>query len=663
MDFFASQDLARRKTKWLVLYFVLAVVAMITLIYLAVSVTIYLASLDTSDPSRPAELPGLWNPPLLIGIALLTVGTILSGSLYKTWELHGSGEQVALQLGGRRIAASTSDEAERRLLNIVEEMAIASGISVPPVYVLDNEDGINAFAAGLAPNDAIIGVNRGTLDYLSRDELQGVIAHEFSHIFHGDMRLNLRLIGLLHGILLVSMIGYYILRIAPYSGSRSSNSRGKAGGMILLLVLGIAMMLVGWIGLACARLIKSAISRQREFLADASAVQFTRNPAGIAGALKTIGGLTRGSRIDHPEAEVASHMFFGASSRVTRVGPFATHPPLATRIRRIDPQFDGRFPRVPLVQKRRTPAPREKASVASGLTAAAAEPLQRLSPVLAMQAIGTVQPAAIEHAARLISSLPDGLRTALHDPFSGRAVIMAWLLDRSDPVLAHQREVISTREGQATLEEVERLRPVLERCSDETRLPALEILQNTLGQLSAEQYDRFRGTVTQLVEADRRVVLAEFVMQRILLTHLDRHFSRLQPPPTKFYSVNAVGQPAADLLSILTYAGNRDPQQSADAYRVALATLGLRTAPLMRTRKDCTLERLNAALDRVERAAPMVKRRVLAALLAAAAHDEMITVREAEMLRSVAVAIDCPVPPLLPGSTPALAGAAASAGR
>src|SRR6185503_5521388 len=273
------------------------------------------------------------------------------GSLYKIAALRSGGQAVGRLLGGRPLQPNTRDFKERRLLNVVEEMALASGLAVPTVYVLDQEKGINAFAAGFGPGDTVIGVTRGCLDLLSRDELQGVIGHEFSHALNGDMRLNLRLMGLLHGILVIAMIGYWILRTSGGSSSSSSSgSSSKKSSGNQLAFLGLAFMVIGGIGVFFGRLIKSAVSRQREFLGDAAAVQFTRNPSSIAGALKKIGGLAAGSRIVNSHAEEASHLFFGNGMgkgfSVKLDDMLATHPPLADRIKRIEPDFDGKLPAV-----------------------------------------------------------------------------------------------------------------------------------------------------------------------------------------------------------------------------------------------------------------------------------------------------------------------------
>ena len=286
MDFFASQDDARKKTGLLLFYFGLAVLSIIIAVYIA------FAFFFAYQGSRASQFSfySIWDPELFVTVAGVTILIVICGSLYKISILKSGGAGVAEMLGGKLIPASTQDFLEKRLLNIVEEMAIASGVPVPPVYLLENEQGINAFAAGFTPDDAVIGVTRGSLETLNREELQGVIAHEFSHILNGDMWLDLKLVGFLHGILLIALIGRSILR----GSSRSRNSK-NSGGFVLF---GLVLLVLGYLGVLFGKLIKSGVSRQREYLADASAVQFTRNPHGLAGALKKIGGLAAGSFVE-----------------------------------------------------------------------------------------------------------------------------------------------------------------------------------------------------------------------------------------------------------------------------------------------------------------------------------------------------------------------------
>ena len=300
MDFFARQDQARKKTKLLVFYFVVAVILIVALNYLVALVVFSGAQArQHRDDRYEAATPlVLWNPPVFLGATLITLAIVSIGSVFKISQLAGGGSVVAESMGGRLVNSNTTDPDERKLLNVVEEMAIASGVPMPQVYVLDNEEGINAFAAGHTTGDAAVGVTRSCITKLSRDELQGVIGHEFSHILNGDMRLNIQLMGVLFGILCLATIGRILLYV------RGGNSRDKN----MLPIIGIALLIIGSVGVFFGRLIQAAVSRQREFLADASSVQFTRNPAGLSGALQKIGGY--GSKMESPNAPDAGHLVF-----------------------------------------------------------------------------------------------------------------------------------------------------------------------------------------------------------------------------------------------------------------------------------------------------------------------------------------------------------------
>ncbi len=340
-NFFERQTAARRSTSWLIVMFCLATVVVVVCIMGVVAIAI--GMLQNSGPS-PAAAPFPWGIPLLAGGAALLL--ILGGSIFKTIELRaGGGAAVAERQGGVRIYPDTANPAYRRVLNIVEEIAIASGTPVPPVYVLENEPGINAFAAGYSPSDAVVAVTRGSINELTREELQGVIAHEFSHIANGDMRIGIRLIGIVQGILLLGLVGQFIFRSTAFSGGYGSRRDSNSGRIVLVMIIvGVALIALGFIGTLLGNLIKAAVSRQRERLADASGVQFTRNPMGLAGALKRIGALELGSRLQSPNAAEASHLYFaeGVWSGLARM--WATHPPLDERIRELDPSWDGTYP-------------------------------------------------------------------------------------------------------------------------------------------------------------------------------------------------------------------------------------------------------------------------------------------------------------------------------
>ena len=635
MDFFQQQDAARRKTGWLVFLFVAAVAAIVLAIY-----CIFAAALD--EP---------WDPSLFAAVALGTVLVIAAGSLYKIAELSRGGEAVALMLGGRRIDPQTTDLAERRLLNVVEEMSLASGIPVPPVYALDHEPGINAFAAGHAPPSAVVAVSRGCLTYLTRDELQGVMGHEFSHILNGDMRLNIRLIGILNGILLLAIIGYYILRVGP----RSSGSSSKKGGGGWIVLVGLGLLVIGYIGLFFAKLIRSCVSRQREYLADAAAVQFTRYPGGIAGALKKIGGLAEGSTIKDAHADEASHMFFGDAFATRFLGLFATHPRLPERIHRIDPAFDGKFPPTkPLVGE----AEREEAEASlerrmgrretgAGEQPSPAGPIPLTGAGVVGQ-IGVLAPAQLVYAAALIQDTPKPLADATAEPYAARAVVYAILLSREEEVRKAQLASLHGRAEDLSYRETLKLAPLVDALPDEARLPLVDRTFPALKGLSPNQYDEFRAIVEALIHADGKIDLLEYTIQSMLIRTLDVHFGRAKPVRIEYYAVAGVIEPAATVLSTLAHTGSVDEQEVQRAFDLGIGAIGRQAA--LRAKDQCTLKTFSAALEELAKTAPKVKRQIVAACAACVAADGTVTVREGELLRAITSTLGCPMPPIVAGT-------------
>ena len=681
MNFFEHQEEARRSTRRLVFLFALAVVMIVLSVYLAVALVLTWANKET-------ELDvGVWNLPVFLGIAAVTLSVIAAGTLYKIAALRGGGPAVGRLLGGRPVQPNTRDLKERRLLNVVEEMALASGTAVPSVYVLDKENGINAFAAGFAPGDTVIGVTRGCLDLLSRDELQGVIAHEFSHALNGDMRLNLRLMGLLHGILVIAMIGYWILRT---TGGRSSGSSKKGGGGQIAM-LGLAFLAIGGIGVFFGRLIKSAVSRQREFLGDASAVQFTRNPASIAGALKKIGGLGAGSRITNSHAEEASHLFFGNGMGPSFIaaldGLMATHPPLKDRIKRVDPHFDGVLPDVdPDATAGReleaaegearggfvpsfapaAPAPPAAPAAPAASAAPAAPPIAtarkaappparpaasiEISPSRIAETVGTLDEAHLAHAASFLAKLPPAVRDAVREPPGACAVILGLLLDRDPAVRRAQMDALRAGVDPAVYAETVRLSPAVEQCPVEGRLPLVDLALPALRRLSEPQHRVFRATLERLIGADAKLSLFEFTLQRVLLRHLVPHFHPAPPPAVAYGSLRAVSRQASLLLSILAHAGQAQPERAAQAFAAGARHLAdTRAVATLLPFEQCGLADLDRALAELAKTSPAMKRKLIEAAAAAIAFDHRVTIQEGELLRAVADSLDCPMPPFLPG--------------
>jgi Zn-dependent protease with chaperone function len=636
MDFFQAQESARSRSRTLVFLFVAAVVAIIATIYAVVHMTMG---------------PGLAGGIDLGLLAIVAFGTTLlvtAGSAFRTLQLRQGGSKVAEMLGGRRVRPNTTDEAERRLVNVIEEMAIASGTPVPAIYVMDNEQGINAFAAGYTPDDAAIAVTRGTIAHLNRDELQGVIAHEFSHVLNGDMRLNIRLIGLLFGILLLAVVG----RVVIYGGG-GGRSRREGGGQAALI--GLALIVVGYVGVFFGKLIQAAVSRQREYLADAAAVQFTRNPDGIAGALKKIGGA--GSRLTNPHAQEASHLFFATGLRSSMVGLLATHPPLPDRIRRIDPAFDGRFPKLPSADAVLLARGGIEGAEHEGIAGFAGAEGQRRgetasSGAALMASIGAPQPEHVDYASRLLRSVPASVRDAAHDPEGASALLFALLLHDGGPAASAQLNAIRVFGGDGLPPRVQELARLTRPLGPAARLPLLDVLLPALrgGELSPDQGRRVYGTAQALVAADGRMDMFELAMLHVLGRQLaagERGYEAAERG-SEVHSLPPLRPQIEAVLTTLAWSGVDDAGAAAGAFAAGAASLPELAGRLtIRARDAVSLEEIDEALGRLRAAAPGVRRRIIAACVHTVAHDDLVDVEEAELLRALAEALDAPMPPLL----------------
>jgi hypothetical protein len=502
----------------------------------------------------------------------------------------------------------------------------------------------------------VIGITRGCAEQLSREQLQGVIAHEFSHILNGDMRLNIRLIGVLHGILLLGLIGQMLFRIIAYSGHRrSSNNKNGGGIVIVILVTGLALVVLGYLGTVMGNLIKAAVSRQREFLADASAVQFTRDPDGIAGALKRIGGLVYGSKLKSPNAAEASHMYFaqGVSSGLTSM--LATHPPLPERIRRIDPQWDGKFPDVAADVAANVAADATVTAVAgaqmAGFTGDEAIAAARTVPVdvveHASDQIGEPRESHRQYAAELVERLPDVVVAAAHEPYGARAVLFALLLDDDPDVRGRQLDALARLATPDVVKLTEELAPKIDKLDVRTRLPLVDMSLPALRAMSDGQYRAFTQCFGELVRADDRLALFEWSLHHILLRHLKPQFEPVRPVRTSYWGMQRLGQPCSVLLSTLAYVGHED-DQAAQAFAYAddlLPEVPMKLLP----RDQCNLHQLQDALEQLQQVASKQQQRLIDAAAACICADREVSTREAELLRAVCDMLDCPMPPLLPG--------------
>ncbi|MEL7537401.1 MAG: M48 family metallopeptidase [Pseudomonadota bacterium] len=642
MNFFEAQDRTRRMTRRLVVVYSLAVLIIIALVTAVVAAVF---SQDIVTSSTGIGLGSLAdNAYLLGGTALGTGGFIGLASAYKIARLSGGGARVALDLGATQLAADSDDLALRRLRNVVEEMAIASGMPVPDIFVLENESAINAFAAGYGTEDAAVAVTRGALDTLSRDELQGVIAHEFSHILNGDMRLNVRLMGILFGILAIGMIGRIILRSTRHGGRSSSSNRG--GGAAAALGIGLALFIIGYAGVFAGRLIKAGVSRQREFLADASAVQFTRQTDGIAGALKKIGGYSAGSRIISADAEEISHMLFANGQRMLS-GLLATHPPLEERIAALDPSFDAT----------RREAPHPSRSVGDD------DPNE--APIAGFAGERPVDAAAwlsesgqpgerhIEFAGRLRRSVPELLDAAAHSRDQSALLALALVLDADAPERSRQLALLGARLGDLRARRVAELYDEFASLGPHYRLPLLEMAFPALKKRPAAQVEFLIDLIEELILVDGHIELFEFAFARVLQHQLrDAQQPRRQlMGGRRLAGSTRLKKAARTLLAVFAYRGHDSEAEAARAYQVGLAALPLRSAEREAWAEldppGNWVEQTDASLRALNGTDAASKRQLLGALVKSAASDGGLTVAEAELLRATAAVLQCPLPPLL----------------
>jgi Zn-dependent protease with chaperone function len=591
-----------------------------------------------SDHLRPTRSPLDDLPPLLSAgqawlVCVLAVAAFVgAASLWRMRSLHG-GTQLAERLGGRLVSGQPRDGLERRLLNVVEEMSIAAGVPVPSVFVLDDELGINAFAAGFEQADAAIAVTRGCLEKLTRDELQGVIAHELSHVLNGDMQLNLRLMGVVYGIVCIGLFGRLLLNLAA-----GRSFLRKRNPFAIVGMFGVAVVVIGYIGELCGKLIKAAVSRQREHLADASAVQFTRNPGGIAGALRKIGGHSQGARVNASGAGEASHFFFGevAAPAFFFPGMFATHPALGERIRRIDPSFRGEFPEVPAGIAE--PADTGVAAFGAASPAGASFAAPRASTVA--DHVGTADETAVEHGARILNALPPALREAASQPYTACALVYALLLGDDPALRTVQLEQLTRAVGPGLARETERCARLLAPIQRRDRLPLIELLAPALRALSAAQRATFNAAVRQLIAADERMSIFEYVVAHTLEHALTpRSVARGQQR-----SLAAVRAEIELLLSLLAHAGGADGGAAQGAFTTgAERLLGLRLALLPSSPR--LLSALWPALDALRALSPPLRSQVVDACAHTTLANRDVSENEWTLLRAVCGALECPLPP------------------
>lgn len=629
MNFFEAQDKARKNTFFLNILFLLGVVGIIiiTNIFLLIALTYFQSSETALSESQN------WQWQYLFEVSTVVIAVVAVGSIYKLFQLSSGGHVVAEALGGRLIPRNTINEQEQTLLNVIDEMAIASGINSPPVYLLEQE-GINAFAAGLSHEDAVIGITKGALNAFERDELQGVIAHEFSHIFNGDMRLNQRITGLLHGILLIGLIGRAILDSLRHTRSSSKKDGGAIGAFMFL---GLGLSIIGFVGTTMGELIKSMISRQREYLADASAVQFTRYPQGIADALKKIGGNHTGSKISNPAAATYSHFYFSNALSGFWDNLFATHPPLDERIKRIQPRWDGKYldPHKPITSRpKHYQEPKtKKQKVFEAVTTA--------TVLGQLDKIGQPSSAQIKQASSIINSFPISLVEMAKEPLSAQAVILALLSSKDEGVLKQQFSLLEDSPI-GLLEKTKAALTLTNSLVRDQHLQLIQLSMPSLKMMSSSQYRRFKASVLHFIDADKKVTLFEWNMTYLVLHPLDLFFNIKKPAKEVYHSIKAIKPAVQGLISMLIRTQTPDNDKAQAIFEAAKANINAPSLVYVKFNAIDT-KLLDDAIAMIEKASLSVRKQVLQMSLFCLSEDQRLSTLDLEILHAIAATLKLPL--------------------
>ncbi len=633
MNFFQEQARSRQHTFWLVIIFIIAVLVLIGVtILFVIGLYLYINEIPLANfLNAPFVYVG---PRIYYGVIITVIGVVAGGSLFKYLSLASGGKNVAIALGGRQLNRNSADAKEKMLLNVVDEMAIASGISTPTVYILD-ENAINAFAAGLTLDDAVIGITTGAVEKLDREELQGVIAHEFSHIFNGDMRLNLQLTATLHGILLIGLIGRFILRSMSRSSSHSSRSSSnkKGNGGLYILVLGLGLFVIGYAGTFFGSIIKANVSRKREYLADATAVQYTRYPRGISGALKKIAYYS--SRLDAPAAATYSHLYFAEGIRTMFSSLMATHPPLEERIRRIEPRWSGRFQNYEQhkVPEPEAPEPKpekedKKERFVQGAIAAA------------MMRVGQIKEEAVEQVEVEIKALDAKVLERLNDPLGAQAVLLSLLYNPD------HKEALFTKVKEENPYLLLEFANLLKEGHTELKQQSALIVAlslNALKSLSIEQYQRFMTIVQTFITADQHVSLFEWSLQYIIQRPLEMHLGIKKVPKSRYTHLGAIKEEVEVLLSMLAQAQYENEDQAKESFDKSKQAI--RAGALQyRLRETISHEAFVHAVQAIEMAKPAISERIFEGVLYSIKIDGKVSQAENAFVHAIAQLIQVPLP-------------------
>ena len=582
---------------------------------------------------------GLFKP-MAVYVTLGTLLIIFIGSMSTMFKLRGGGQAIAKMLAARPLEPDTNDISERRLVNVVEEMSIASGTPVPRIYVLDNEPAINAFVAGLRPTETVLVVTRGALENFDRDELQGVVGHEYSHIFNGDMRINVRLMAVLAGILMIAQAGRVLMR-------SSGRSRGKGSGQAGLI--GLGLFIIGYVGLFFGGLIKASISRQREFLADASSVQFTRNPGGIAGALWKIKQHMEGSLLNNSHSDDISHFCFGEAVRYRLTSLMATHPPLDDRIRAIDPGYISRVRGGRLTKSR---SPESVPQQPGGITATTAAGFTSLATATAQitadkvgNSVGEVNASHLDYAQNLHAAVPGDLLQAVHNIDSVQNAVYAMVIagmkeEDRQPGL----NILQAASPRINTDMIAALTGQVTAAGAQSRLALINMALPSLKSLPEAQQTEFLTILGSLIKSDKRYTVFEFALFTILNGHLTETANK--NIREKYFKYTDVIREINILISMLSRAGTHN-DNDAGLVHGRITRLFTNKSLSLVPKSGCTLTVVSSALHKLNLLSPLLKKTVIEACADCVIHDGRVLPAEAELLQAIAVSLDCPMPPLL----------------
>lgn len=637
MNFFQQQEIAKKQTTKLVCFFVLAVIVTIFLSHMTLSYFVYLYETELTPKDHHNWFDPFWDKRFwhytIFGVSFL----VLIGIVHKLSQMKSGGKAIVDLFGARRVNSDTRDPKERQLLNVVEEMSIAAGLPVLPVYLIEAR-GINALTAGYDQNDAVLMITDASLEYLDRDQLQAMIAHEFSHVFNGDMNLNIKLVSMLNGLSAISMTGKFVIEII-------AEVRFKKSWIHFIIVFfGLLLIIVGYFGLSVARIIKAAISRQREYLADASAVQFTRNKQAVVGLLKTIGGLKYRGRILNPAREEVSHMFFCESSSYMLGGLLATHPGLRQRILKIDSSFDGVFPPIEAIKYED-----DKVKPNINNTNGPVKKVSRKEFNLIRDLATAPQENSILAAAMILSSYSNKFKETVHHPLGAQALIYALLFSSEQDIKEKQKSHLKEKLSPEILRYVDPLDTYLSQRSQVDRLPLIEMASPVLKEMSVDQYQSFEKFMQSLIEIDQKVSLQELLVKTLTGFYVKADFIKEGKPIVRYHTLPALMSEINMILSLLAIKGHAEVALQKKAHEVACRKLFDRKTPSMIINiPEDVSERLEKALLKLRSTKPIIKERILSACQMSIFFDKKVSIEEVELLRITAAGMNCPIPPLLP---------------